>query len=252
MGKLIVTDSSGQTKEVPLDKERVSIGRHPDNDISLNDKAVSGRHAVVITILQDSFLEDLDSTNGTTVNGKQIAKHPLSQGDVISIGRNTLKYEGEGGGDDDFEKTMILKPGQYGAAFDAQVNKATVAPSAMPPAAGPAAAPPAAAAAPAAAPTAAATPAGRPMLGKLRVSSGPNSGKELELSKALTTIGKPGVQVAAVTRRADGYYIVHVGGDGAGQKPLVNGQPLDAQARRLAHNDVVELVGTQMTFMIVT
>lgn len=250
MGKLIVTDSSGQTKDVPLDKERVSIGRHPDNDISLNDKAVSGRHAVVITILQDSFLEDLDSTNGTTVNGKQIAKHPLSQGDVISIGRNTLKYEGEGGGDDDFEKTMILKPGQYGAAFDAQVSKATAAAPAA--AATPASAPqsvPATAPAPAAAvPTAA--PA-RPMLGKLRVSSGPNSGKELELSKALTTIGKPGVQVAAVTRRADGYYIVHVGGDGAGQKPLVNGRPIDTQARKLNNNDVVELVGTQMTFLIV-
>ncbi len=238
MGKLIVTDSSGASTEVPLNKERVTVGRHPDNDISLNDKAVSGRHAVVITILQDSFLEDLDSTNGTTVNGKQVAKHPLSHGDVISIGRNTLKYEGEGGGDDDFEKTMILKPGQYGAAFDAQVSQsASPAAAAAPPAATAVAAPAAAAAA-------------RPLMGKLRVASGPNAGKELELSKALTTIGKPGVQVAAVTRRADGYYIVHVGGDGAGQKPLVNGKPIDTQARKLNHNDVVELVGTQMTFLI--
>ncbi len=239
MGKLIVTDSSGTSTEVPLNKERVTVGRHPDNDISLNDKAVSGRHAVIITILQDSFLEDLDSTNGTTVNGKQVAKHPLSHGDVISIGRNTLKYEGEGGSDDDFEKTMILKPGQYGAAFDAQVSQAAspAAATATPAAAAPAAAPAAAAAA-------------RPLMGKLRVASGPNAGKELELSKALTTIGKPGVQVAAVTRRADGYYIVHVGGDGAGQKPLVNGKPIDTQARKLNHNDVVELVGTQMTFLI--
>lgn len=237
MGKLIVTDSNGQTKEYPLSKERIAIGRHPDNDVSLNDKAVSGHHAVVITILQDSFLEDLDSTNGTQVNGKQVAKHPLSHGDVITIGRNVLKYEGEGAGADDFEKTMILKPGQYGAAFDAQVSKAV-------PAATPAAPTPAAVVA---------SPAtGRPLLGKLRVSSGPNAGKELELSKALTTIGKPGVQVAAVTRRADGYYIVHVGGDGAGQKPLVNGLPIDAQARKLNHNDTVELVGTKMTFLIVS
>ncbi|HEY0974306.1 MAG TPA: FHA domain-containing protein [Solimonas sp.] len=245
MGKLIVTDSNGQTQDVPLNKERVSIGRHPDNDISLNDKAVSGRHAVVITILQDSFLEDLDSTNGTTVNGKQIAKHPLSHGDVISIGRNTLKYEGDAAAEDDFEKTMILKPGQYGAAFDAQVSKATVAA----PAAGAPGAPVTAAAAPIPAAQPAAAP--RPQLAKLRVASGPNAGKELELSKALTTIGKPGVQVAAVTRRADGYYIVHVGGDGAGQRPLVNGKPIDAQARKLSHNDIVELVGTQMTFLVV-
>lgn len=241
MGKLIVTDSSGQSKEFALNKERIAIGRHPDNDISLNDKAVSGHHAVVITILQDSFLEDLDSTNGTQVNGKQIAKHPLSHGDVITIGRNVLKFESEGG-DDDFEKTMILKPGQYGAAFDAQVSKATApTPSA-----------PAAAAAPAPTPAAAPSSGARPLLGKLRVASGPNAGKELELSKALTTIGKPGVQVAAVTRRADGYYIVHVGGDGAGQKPLVNGVPIDAQARKLQHNDTVELVGTKMTFLIVS
>lgn len=227
MGKLIVTDSSGQTKDVPLSKERITIGRHPDNDICLNDKAVSGHHAVVITILQDSFLEDLDSTNGTQVNGKQIAKHPLSHGDTVSIGRNTLKYEGEGAGDDDFEKTMILKPGQFGAAFEAQVNKATA---------------PAATAAP---------PPPKPLLGKLRVATGPNAGKELELSKALTTIGKPGVQVAAITRRADGYYIVHVGGESGGQKPLVNGAPIDAQARKLNNNDTVELVGTRMTFSLV-
>ncbi|PPE72597.1 hypothetical protein C3942_17615 [Solimonas fluminis] len=248
MGKLIVTDSSGQTKDFPLNKERVTIGRHADNDIPLNDKAVSGHHAVVITILQDSFLEDLDSTNGTQVNSKQIAKHPLSHGDVISIGRNSLRYEGEGqGADDDFEKTMILKPGQFGAAFDAQVNKATGSPAAAP-------APSLAAShghAPAAAPSLASTNAPKPVLGKLRVVSGPNQGKELELSKALTTIGKPGVQVAAITRRADGYYIVHVGGQAGGAKPLVNGAPLDTQARKLNDGDVVELAGTQMSFMII-
>lgn len=242
MGKLVVTDSSGKHSEVPLTKERVTVGRHADNDIPLNDKAVSGHHAVVITILQDSFLEDLDSTNGTQVNGKQVAKHPLSHGDVISIGRNTLKYEGEAGGaDDDFEKTMILKPSQLGAAFESQVNKAAAAPAAPGPAGGSQMSPPPASGAPS-----------KPMLGKLRVASGPNMGKELELSKALTTIGKPGVQVAAITRRADGYYIVHVGGQGGGgSRPLVNGGEIDAQARKLNPNDVIELAGTKMTFLLV-
>jgi pSer/pThr/pTyr-binding forkhead associated (FHA) protein len=228
VAKLIVTDASGATKEVPLNKERVTIGRAPDNDIPFGgDKAVSGHHAVVITILQDSFLEDLDSTNGTQVNGKQVAKHPLSNGDVITIGRHTLKYQGETRTeDDDFEKTMIIRPGQMGAAFDAGVNKA----------AGPApAAPPAA-----------------PMVGKLRVASGPNAGKELVLSKALTTLGKPGEQVAAITRRADGYYIVHVGGQGGGVKrPVVNGKEIDVQAVKLAANDTIELAGTKMNFLLV-
>lgn len=232
MGKLIVTDGTGTTRDFPLTKERVTIGRHADNDISLNDKAVSGHHCVVITILQDSFLEDLDSTNGTIVNGKQIAKHPLSNGDVISLGRNSLKYEGEqAGAEDDFEKTMILKPGQFGAAFDSQVNKAAAPVAAMP-----------------------ATPApvqAKPVLGKLRVASGPNAGKELELSKALTTIGRPGVQVAAITRRTDGYYIVHVGGQAGGKRPMVNGKEIDAQACKLNNSDMIELAGTQMNFLLV-
>ncbi|MDR3418618.1 MAG: FHA domain-containing protein [Nevskia sp.] len=229
MAKLVITDAEGATREFPLTKERVSIGRHPDNDISLNDKAVSGRHAVVITILRDSFLEDLNSTNGTQVNGKQIAKHPLSNGDLISIGRNTIKYHSEAaaGEDDDFEKTMILRPGQMGAAFESQVNRAA-----------------------ASAPGAEAAPASKPVLGKLRVASGPNSGKELELTKPLTTIGRPGVQVAAITRRPDGYYIVHVGGSSSGKHPLVNGKEIDAQARRLHNGDVIDLVGTKMTFLI--
>jgi hypothetical protein len=227
VAKLIVTDSSGQTKEVPLNKERVTIGRSPDNDVPLNDKAVSGHHAVVITILQDSFLEDLDSTNGTQVNGKQVAKHPLSNGDVISIGRNTLKYQGETKGEeDDFEKTMIIRPGQMGAAFDAGVSKAAgPAPAAPPP---------------------------TPMVGKLRVATGPNAGKELVLTKALTTLGRPGDQVAAITRRADGYYIVHVGGQGGGTKrPVVNGREIDIQAVKLSANDTIELAGTKMSFLMV-
>ena len=230
MSKLVVTDANGVTKEVPLNKERVTIGRAPDNDIPFaGDKAVSGHHAVVITILQDSFLEDLDSTNGTQVNGKQVAKHPLSNGDVIMIGRNQLKYHGDAGGEeDDFEKTMIIRPGQMGAAFDANANKAAGG-----------------------APAAPAAPA-TPMVGKLKVASGPNAGKELVLTKALTTLGRPGDQVAAITRRADGYYIVHVGGQGGGVKrPVVNGKEIDVQAVKLAANDTIELAGTKMNFLLV-
>lgn len=221
MGKLIVTDGSGMTQEYALDKERVTIGRHPDNDISLNDKAVSGHHAIVITILQDSFLEDLDSTNGTQVNNKQIAKHPLVNGDVISIGRNTMTFEKSKPAEDDFDQTMVIKPATFGATFDSPDNKIPLnAPA-------------------------------KPLVGKLRVANGANSGKELELTKALTTVGRPGVQVAAITRRADGYYIVHVGGQSSGSKrPLVNGKEIDAQANKLNNNDLIELAGTQMHFIL--
>ena len=225
MGKLIVTEADGKSREVALDKERVTVGRHADNDVAFNDKAVSGHHAVVITILADSFLEDLDSTNGTLVNGKQVAKHPLTHGDTITIGRNSLRYESEQDGDsEDFEKTMILRPGQVAAAMGA-------------------------AQAPASAP-AAAHGMDKPLNGKLRVDTGSNAGKELELTKALTTIGKPGIQVAAITKRADGYYIVHVGGAAGGKRPLVNGAEIDTQARKLNAGDVVELAGTKMSFLL--
>jgi len=159
------------------------------------------------------------------VNSRQIAKHALASGDTIAIGRNTLQYKTDAPGDaEDMDKTMILRPGQFGAAF-----KPT------PPEGEPAA--------PKAEPA-------KPVSGKLRVASGANTGKELELTKALTTIGKPGVQVAAITRRADGYYIVHVGGAEGGARPVVNGMEIDAQARKLNHGDTIELVGTKMTFLL--
>jgi hypothetical protein len=83
---------------------------------------------------------------------------------------------------------------------------------------------------------------------KLQVLSGAFAGRELELSKALTTLGRPGVQVAAITRRSDGFYIVHVEADRPDNYPLVNGTPIGAQARRLVDNDVIQLAGVKMGF----
>ncbi len=238
MSQLTISIDGRNLGEIDLEKERVTIGRHPDNDIVLkDDRAVSGRHAVIITIMSDSFLEDLDSTNGTMVNGRQVGKHPLSNGDVIQVGRHSLKYTGAVTDyDDDFEKTMILKPSEIIAATSS-------AQEASKPAASPAtaAAPqPAAAAAPAA--------PSRPMMGKIVVDSGPNAGKELKLTKALTTLGKPGVQVAAITRRADAYYVVHVSPAGSANRPKVNGEMISAQARKLTSGDTVEIAGTAMKF----
>ncbi len=85
-------------------------------------------------------------------------------------------------------------------------------------------------------------------LAKLQVLSGAFAGRELELTKALTTLGRPGVQVAAITRRAEGYYIVHVESGEEGDFPLVNGAPIGAQARKLEDNDVVQLAGVKMGF----
>ncbi|MGH8516645.1 MAG: FHA domain-containing protein [Panacagrimonas sp.] len=226
MGKLVITDNNGVTTQFDLHAERVTIGRTAGNEVVLNDKATSGRHAAIVTILDDSFLEDLDSTNGTQVNGQPVTKHALAHGDVITIGRNTIRYFTAEASESDMDKTMVLRPG--GGAPAVRPAAPTPPPSNNPNLIG----------------------AGKPVMGKLRIASGPNQGRELELSKPLTTLGKPGVQVAAITRRAEGYYIVQVDSTG-GRKLRLNGMEVEAQPRRLANGDRVELAGTQMEFQII-
>jgi pSer/pThr/pTyr-binding forkhead associated (FHA) protein len=272
MAKLILSMDGLVLKEIPLTKERTTIGRKPHNDIQIDNLAVSGEHAVIVTILNDSFLEDLGSTNGTVVNGNPIKKHFLQNNDVVELGKYKLKFVGEaapaaGAGEKaDFEKTMVLRPSTMKAAAaaaaaggggaqgaiaarqaavqaaaasaaatgiaDKDAKAAPAAPAAPAPAAAPAAAAPAA------------KPSGQPM-GAIQLLSGPNAGKELELSKPLTTLGKPGVQVAVLTRRPQGYFITHVEG---ASRPEVNGQQIGAAPHALKDHDVIELAGIKMEF----
>ena len=252
MAKLILSMDGLVLKEITLTKERTTIGRKPHNDIQIDNLAVSGEHAVIVTILSDSFLEDLGSTNGTLVNGQPIKKHFLQNNDVVELGKYKLKYLNEApkaaGGAADFEKTMVMRPGSAPPprmAPAAPVGTGTVIPGAAAPA--PMMAPiPSPAAAPAAfAPAPAPAAGGAVAQGAIQLLSGPNAGKELVLTKALTTLGKPGVQVAVITRRPQGYFITHVEG---ATFPVVNGKPLDAQAHPLADHDVVEIAGTKMEF----
>lgn len=243
MAKLILSLDGSVIREVPLDKERVTIGRKPQNDIQIENLAVSSEHACIVTILNDSFLEDLGSTNGTLVNGNPIKKHILQNNDVIEVGKYKLKYIGDtpGAGQtsaDEFEKTMVLrspmKPSAPRAAGDTQAFTAQAGLTAA--AAG--SAKPAEMAKPAAAPS---------PLAAVQILNGPSAGKELELTKNLTTLGKPGVQVAVITRRPQGYFITHVEG---ASFPVVNGKTLDAQAHPLKDHDVIELTGVKMEFFI--
>jgi hypothetical protein len=221
-----------------MNKERYTIGRLPDNDIRIDNPAVSGHHSLIINILNDSFLEDLNSTNGTYVNGKLIKKHAMQHGDVITVGHHQLRFVDSQDGDveqDEFEKTMVITPSsqgedrirRVGQAVD-QAAKAVSAKRNFNAAA---------AEAPTALPKA-----------KLQVLSGAFAGRELELTKALTTLGRPGVQVAAITRRSEGYFIVHVDSGKENDYPLVNGLAIGPQARRLNDNDVVQLAGVKMGF----
>jgi pSer/pThr/pTyr-binding forkhead associated (FHA) protein len=234
MAKLVLSINGAIQGEYELSQERLTIGRKPDNDIQIDNLAVSGKHALIITILDDSFLEDLGSTNGTYVNGKLVKKHALKDGDVIAIGKHELKYENENATteDDEFEKTMIIKPGSASAA----VAAAQAAEKAG------------AAAAPTPAKSGTGSLTGMP-LGRLTVLNGPIAGKELELTKALVTLGKPGTQVAVISRRPQGYFLTHIESDGDGKRyPVVNGEAIGAKAYQLKNNDLIELAGIKMEF----
>ncbi|HEY8518505.1 MAG TPA: FHA domain-containing protein [Gammaproteobacteria bacterium] len=251
MARLILSLDGQTLAEYNMTKERYTVGRLPDNDIRIDNAAVSGHHSLIINILNDSFLEDLNSTNGTYVNGKLIKKHALQHQDVITVGHHQLRYiddRVEQAAEDEFEKTMVIEPNAH---LERQVARATRAAEAaalksMGRAAGKeglvvpkrSLATPDETAAPAL-PRA-----------KLQVLSGQFAGRELELTKALTTLGRPGVQIAAITRRAEGYYIVHVeSGPGEGL-PLVNGLAIGPQARKLEDNDVIQLAGVKMGFFL--
>ncbi len=244
MARLVLHLDGQVLAEYNMSKERYTVGRLPDNDIRIDNSAVSGHHALVINILNDSFLEDLNSTNGTYVNGKIIKKHALQHGDVITVGHHALRFvdseveEPE----DEFQKTMVISPreaatlmaGSAKAAAAMQVPQATASAQAGGPATN------------GAAPQA--FPNGVLPRAKLQVLSGQFAGRELELVKTLTTLGRPGVQVAAITRRSDGFYIVHVESGKEDDFPLVNGTAIGQQARKLRDNDVVQLAGVKMGF----
>ena len=276
MARLILSLDNQVLAEYNMTKERYTVGRLPDNDVRIDNPAVSGHHSLIINILNDSFLEDLNSTNGTYVNGKLIKKHALQHGDVITIGHHQLRFADQQTNDteqDEFEKTMVIPAGQQNADQLAKAEqKAEEAAAAVSDAEAGVRLDPEEASAlkdePEAKPLgesvsaepashsethAGIDPSSAPNalpLAKLQVLSGAFAGRELELTKALTTLGRPGVQVSAITRRAEGYYILHVESGTEGDFPLVNGQPIGAQARKLTDNDVVQLAGVKMGFFL--
>ncbi len=260
MAKLILSVDGQVLKEHTLSKERTLIGRKPHTDIQIDNLAVSGEHAAIITILNDSFIEDMGSTNGTMVNGKPIKKHFLQNNDVIEIGKHKLKYFNDAvttTSPADFEKTMIIRspskappaPPAERAFTDTQTGMKSLATDTSPPSPPPVMAPPPAAApAPAPAPAAAAPAPGAatPMRdAAIQVLSGAAAGRTLDLTKNLTTIGKPGTQVAVITKRPNGYFITHVEG---ATFPSLNGASLGAQAHPLGDHDMIEIAGIKMEF----
>ena len=109
MGKLVVSLDGVVIKEVQITKDKTTLGRRPYNDIVIDNLAVSGEHAVLQMVGGDVFIEDLNSTNGTYINGKAIKKQLLTHNDTVEIGKYKIKYLVDESGE--YEKTMIMRPG---------------------------------------------------------------------------------------------------------------------------------------------
>lgn len=240
MPKLILSMDGLVLKEIELNKERTSIGRKPNNDIQIDNLAISGQHAVITCILNDAFLEDQNSTNGTYVNGQPVKKHVLHHNDAIELGKYRIKY--------------IVDAAQPGMAASEMIETVSIKPFTLSPMASdvgidsalaPSETQILAAGALERAENAVADKADR--VGIIQVLSGSNSGRELELTKSLTTLGKPGRQVAVITRRPHGYFITHVEG---ASFPLVNGMAIGAQAHLLKDHDIIDLAGVKMEFFL--
>ena len=224
MGKLVVSLDGVVIKEVQITKDKTTLGRRPYNDIVIDNLAVSGEHAVLQMVGGDVFIEDLNSTNGTYINGKAIKKQLLTHNDTVEIGKYKIKYLVDESSD--YEKTMIMRPGGaqpgMGAPAAGGANSSFGALGA------------------ASAPAPATQPA------SIKVLNGAAAGREVVLTKVVTTVGKPGVQVASITKRPNGYAFAHVEG---ATKPSVNGIPLVGDSVPLRNGDVIELAGTQMQFI---
>lgn len=246
MSKLIVYDQHGNPlKERQLDRERIKIGRRADSDISLDHLSVSGEHALVTNIRNDSFLQDLSSTNGIRVNGRLVKNHHLQDGDEISIAIFNLKFQ--------FEPwimpesswaTTIAKPAPYSPkaatrsedtlfeighdddlGLTRELLSQRVSPKTI-------------------------TEEGDISVldagtGILRLMGGHGAGKQLELDKPVLTLGKPGIQTAVIGKKSAGYFLTYVEG---ASYPLVNGEEVGATPYHLQDHDIIELAGTRLEF----
>ena len=214
MPRLIVSIDGVVIKEVTLAKDRTTLGRRPYNDIVIDNLAVSGEHAVLHMIGGDVYIEDLHSTNGTYVNATAVKKQALEHHDLIEVGKYKIRYLARGTSGETVDSSYVPEP-QTTPSGNVPLS---VAPTAQMPLGGGAAV--------------------------LRVLSGAGAGREVSLQKVVTTIGKPGVAVAAVTRRLQGYVVAPVDGG-----TLLNGEPLGAEAVALQDGDTLELGGTRMQFV---
>ncbi len=255
MAKLVLSHDGVITREFPLEQDVLTIGRKSSNDIQIDDISVSGTHARVLVeqnfymeSLKDIYIEDVNSTNGSYVNGNKIKKHMLRHGDIIQIGRHDFKFLDEDA--PDFDKTMVIQPitdemvnaakgvKQTGQAIaETPIAKSTAYASSYV----------------ASSDKKVAKPAEVKVAKKafIKVLNGPKVDKELDLVKSYTSMGNSGTMIV-IAKRQQGYFVSHVSGksDKQGNFPTVNDNPLGAQSVPLQEHDVIDIGGLKLKFAL--
>ncbi len=229
MAKLIIKFNNEVVDHVELKQGDMKIGRKPGCEVFIDNLAISGEHANIFTVGDDSFIQDLGSTNGTFINNKKIAKHHLKNGDAIVIGKHTLVFITESTRQkqtqqpDDFAKTVIISSARetaeakLGPAITVETSSAKEAPALK-----------------------------TDRLGAIFILSGVNSGKRIELTKKVTNLGKVGKRAGAINLVNDGYMLV----PGEDETPKLNGKMIAKEGAKLKNGDVIEVASTRLQFYL--
>ena len=227
MAKLVLSKGGSVLYQCFLDKDRISVGRDAHNHVVVDDPAVAGEHANILSIGNDHVLEDLRTGSATFVNGRQVDRHILQHGDVVELGSFYLRYlNPRVASAIDLERTMLID-GLYGAADEA--GKKPRPPAAV-------------------ARAASARPGKiRFPKGRIKIIAGKRAGSIVELDRVVATLGKRGDRLAVLTRRPQGYFITHVEGR---RYPRVNGQSVGKEARMLQNGDIIEFADEKLQFLM--
>lgn len=239
MAKIILKFNNDVVDHFDLNQGDMKVGRKPGCEIFIDNLAVSGEHANIFTVGEDSFIQDLGSTNGTLVNNKKITKHHLKNGDIVTIGKHTLIYLTESARlqePENFAKTVIISSGTRDAIEPKKEAKPIEKTGETP------------------AITLETKAKVLPESGEMEkrrngaifVLSGVNSGKRIELTKRVTNLGRTGKRAGCITQTADGYLLT----GGEESPPILNGRPVPTQGIKLNNGDVIELAGTRLQFYL--
>ncbi len=228
MAKLVLSSGGSIVYQCFLDKARVNIGRAPHNQVVIDDPAVGEEHAVIIPVGNDHILQNLQSVNGTLVNGSRVVRQILQHGDVMQFGAFYAALS---------ESKNVC--GQRLGAHDAY-HRAAASVSIL----------------------RSSNPARPPKWSACRlrawqalvfrkaavkVIAGSGAGDTIPLDRVVATFGNPGKQLAVVTRRPHGYFITHVEGR---RYPRVNRRSIGKEARVLHHGDVIEVADEKLEFLL--